>query len=232
MSTTYLAGALLTMLVWYILFMHRRDVRKEMLFMSVLAAVSFAAKEMFFWSKVWMKPPTITGTLVGPEDLLLGFGMGGIAAVAYEVLFEQRHRRRRERHCEKHHGQQLILLIALAIVIGCGLFFGLGFGPGAAWAVAVLVPVLWIWVLRQDLVIPSITTGALLLFFAAFVFAIMNWLDPGFVMEWWGLEGASGMAVLQGLLADAGWTFTAGMFLGCVYEFWQGSRFRRLAARR
>ena len=38
----------------------------------------------------WWAPLTITGTVVGIEDVLFGFVCGGIATVVYEEIFKKR----------------------------------------------------------------------------------------------------------------------------------------------
>jgi hypothetical protein len=85
----YLAGSIVLFAIWLVFFLLRRDLHKEMLAMSVLIGVLSVLTGYVWWTVDWWKPPTITHTIVGVEDLVMGFAAGGIMAAAYEVLFRR-----------------------------------------------------------------------------------------------------------------------------------------------
>ena len=74
---TYLIGSVIGIVIWIALYYHRKDVRKEMWIMSLLLAFFGLIFQVYFWTKDWWMPANITGTLVGIEDILFGFFMGG-----------------------------------------------------------------------------------------------------------------------------------------------------------
>ena len=87
-NPTFLIGSFFILIIWVIFYYHRKDVRKEMIFMSILVSIMGVILDAFFWTKDWWHPETITGTLIGVEDIIAGFAIGGITAVLYEEIFK------------------------------------------------------------------------------------------------------------------------------------------------
>jgi hypothetical protein len=71
---TYLIYSALFATVWIVLYFWRKDTRKEMLMMSILFALAGPGAD-FLLTKDYWKPPTITGTAVGVESLIIGFSL-------------------------------------------------------------------------------------------------------------------------------------------------------------
>ena len=86
---TYFIGDLILLALWLILFLYRKDTRKEMLVISLVFGFIGPFVELVHVLD-WWKPLTITGTIIGVEDVLFGFGIGGVASVVYEHLFNKR----------------------------------------------------------------------------------------------------------------------------------------------
>mgnify|MGYP007100182178 CR=1 FL=1 len=76
----YLLGTLTLIIIWVIFYILRRDLRKEMVFMGLMIGVLSFVSGYHWWTVDWWRPATITGTRVGIEDFLIGFGSGGIMA--------------------------------------------------------------------------------------------------------------------------------------------------------
>ena len=89
----YIIGNLFFLAVWIILFIYRRDLRRKMLVMSLVVAPMGPLSEIFYLRDYW-QPQLFNGWLIGIEDLLFGFAIGGIAAVIYEELFGKKYMKR------------------------------------------------------------------------------------------------------------------------------------------
>jgi hypothetical protein len=76
----YLAGSIALFTIWLIFFLVRKDLRKEILTMSWLIGILSVVTGYYWWTVDWWKPPTLTHTIVGVEDLVMGFSAGGIMA--------------------------------------------------------------------------------------------------------------------------------------------------------
>ena len=221
----YLVGSLITFAIWTLLYFIRRDLRKEMLVMGSIFGVLGIIMEAFIYTKDWWKPATITGTLIGVEDFLFGFGVGGIAAIVYEDLFKRIISRKKTDH---PHTKQLIIIIIVSIIIFNLMFYILRYNSFLSGLTATLVGTMVIWTIRKDLIIDSIVAGTTLTLFSFVGFAILNILDSRFVYEWWFLDKLSGIIILGVPLEDIIWFFTTGLFIGPIYELWQGGRFKKL----
>jgi hypothetical protein len=221
---TYLIGSLITLAVWFVLYYFRKDFRKEMLLMGSLVAIFGLIMEALVWTKDWWRPITITGTLVGVEDLIFGFGMGGITAIVYEEIFKKKIVARKLK--EKNHKLHLSIFLGVSILVGSILYFGFGYSSFTTWLISVSLAVFIIYFLRPDLIVDSIVTGFIIAIFSVILFALMNLVEPGFVHRWWLFEHLSGIIFLGVPLEDVIWFFTTGLFIGPIYEFWQGMRLK------
>lgn len=222
MIPTYLIGSTILFGIWLILYIYRRDVRREMVVMSVLVATSGLMMEAFVWTRDWWRPSTITGTLIGIEDLLMGFSMGGITAVLYEELFSVK--LAQARRTMRHHTAELLTIIGLSIALGIIGFYLLELRSWIVWLIATLLPLSIIYLRRPDLIIPSLISGVLLLGLAIPVFLLLHALEPTIFVTWWLNEYLTGITFLRIPIEDLLWFLTAGMFLSPLYEFWRGTR--------
>ncbi len=82
----YLILGCLLLSIWLGLFLYRKDIRREMMIISIAFGFGGLLAE-YVYLKDWWQPLIITGTRIGFEDFLFGFTTGGIASVIYEVIF-------------------------------------------------------------------------------------------------------------------------------------------------
>lgn len=223
---TYLIGALLIIGLWSIFYYLRKDLRREMVFMSCAVAALGVIMEALFWTKDWWQPQTLTGTTVGIEDFLFGFGSGGVSAVMYEEVFRKRYPR--NKNAKHPQTVAVIFLFGISILLSSLSYFVLGFNSAAAWMFSISVPVLIMWYIRPDLIADSLFTGVSFTIVAFIGFFVLNYIDPGFVERWWLFEHLTNRIYLGVPLEDVLWFFTAGMFIGPFYEFWQGKKLVRM----
>ena len=220
----YLVGAVLCFVLWLILYWHRRDLRKEMLYMSICVAIVGLFAEFFLWTVDWWHPYTITGTRIGIEDLILGFTNGGVAAVLYEEIFKKRLYRRKI--YQPSHGIWIFALVSLIVTYSFFYFFQLtsfyattiGFAIGG-------VIILWF---RKDLVIDAILSGFLVSLVSLPFYWILFYLSPGIVGAIWYTNRLSGVYFAGIPVEDLVFYFFVGFTVGPLYEFWRGERLRRL----
>ena len=222
---TYLIASLITTTAWVLLYAYRKDLRNEMLVMSSIVAIFGFIMEALVWTEDWWRPITITGTLVGIEDLLFGFGLGGMTAVAYEELFKMKNVRKK---VDLNHVKHLAILLAVSSAVGSFFYFVLGYNSFVTWTVSTTAATIVIYVIRPDLIIDSLATAFILTLFSIILFAILNSIEPGFVYSWWLFENLSGIIFLLIPLEDIIWFFTTGLFVGPIYEFWQGIRLQKV----
>ena len=146
-------------LVWVILFLLRKDTRKEQLRMSYIAAIIGPISEILYFRDYWLPesifPIFIKGFPLMVEDVIFGFTIGGIAAVIYEVLFRQK-LSRFSKH-SKHTVKSIYLVLTFIFLLLGSLKFGLN--SIYASAIAFLGVAIIVLLLRHDLFINAVGSG-------------------------------------------------------------------------
>ncbi len=73
----YYVVSLIFFILWLALYFWRKDIRKEMIIISAFFGIGGVLSELVN-TVDWWKPLTITNTLIGIEDFLIGFFIGGV----------------------------------------------------------------------------------------------------------------------------------------------------------
>jgi hypothetical protein len=222
---TYLILGLIFLVVWLILFLWRKDTRKEMLIMSLIFGFAGPLADILY-TQDWWNPQTLTDTKIGLEAILVGFMIGGIASVIYESIFKKRIWRRRD---GKSREFSLFFPLILAVILFFGTFYFLNFNSLLSTIVALVIPTLIIWIKRKDLIIDSLITGFLLVIVSILVYTAVEILTPGWVDSFWIFKNVPDIIVLNVPIDDIIWYFLAGGFIGPLYEFWQEGRLRKIS---
>lgn len=88
---TYLVACFIAGILWLIIYLARKDLRKEILFTSLIFS-TFGLTEVFF--KEYWSPKSYLGLIerfgVGIEDILYCFFLGGVAAAVWEFIFRKK----------------------------------------------------------------------------------------------------------------------------------------------
>lgn len=213
------------LLVWFLLFLFRKDVRKEMLVISILFGFAGVLVQ-YAYTTDWWRPLTITGTRIGIEDFMFGFWVGGVSAVIYEEVFKKKIYKRKPRK-----ESVFMLAVPMTLILTLlffGSFFVLGLNSFYSSIIAGVPGILFIWVKRKDLIFDSLMSGVLLCLVGLPWFWIPQLVTPGWVQHHWFLENLSGILILGAPLEDAIWRFLVGAYIGPLYEFWQGGRLQNI----
>jgi hypothetical protein len=178
--------------------------------------------EEFIYTIDWWHPLTITNTLVGIEDFLFGFAVGGIASVIYEEVFKKRVKIRKVSEKKEFQENKNFFFFSLSLaVIFFVSFFLLKINSFYSSIFAFTIPLIYMWLKRKDLIIDSLASGFLLMIISFLAFIIPEFITPGWVQSAWYLENLSGIIILKAPLEDIIWFFLAGAFIGPLYEFWK-----------
>lgn len=228
----YLTGDFLLASVWLLLYIKRKDLRFEIIVMSVLSlfwiAVSYVLFASDFISKVWVSEGlgilTFLPLGIHGEDMLFTFFLGGIAAVLYEEILSKKHFKKYRKRNAFIHFALFPLIIFFSLLIGIRFF---NINPYYASFVGFLISAGLIWILRRDLFLHSIISGVFLsvIYFIFFAFIFIP-LFPGIVKEWWHLSQLSRIFLLGVPMEELMWCFFFGLFIGPSYEFILGLKDR------
>lgn len=220
----YLVGNLLIGLpVWLILFLHRKDFRKEILIVSFIIGIAGPVSELWYLQDYW-RPETFNGWPIGIEDFLFGFLLGGISSVIYEEVFGQHYVKRKDR---SHHWSWFLLPVAALFLFSFNLLFFIGINSiYASFLTFLLVAGVMVFY-RRDLFMDSLMSGLLVGGFMFFGYLIYLSIFPEAIHRWWLLDNISGFLILGIPVEELLWAFGWGMVAGPMYEFFTGLKFKK-----
>lgn len=192
-----------------------------MLIISLFFGVASSLVEMIHVLD-WWRPLTITNTTVGIEDFLFGFGIGGIASVIYEHVFNKRVKIKKVKEIkEQKRNINFLFLLALLFILFFGGFFIFNLNSFEAMLVSFIIPILIIYIKRKDLIKDSLVSGILVLMASIIGYHILNLITPGFFDEFWLFQNIGRVIVLGIPLEEHIFYFLAGALLGPLYEYWK-----------
>ena len=116
---TYLLMGITLFFIWLILFIARKDTRKEMLTMSLIFGFAGPLADLAYF-KDWWKPITMNNSWLSIEAFLAAAMIGGISSILYEEIF--RDRLVKLRTSQKNIGNNKITFAAL-IALTAFLFY-------------------------------------------------------------------------------------------------------------
>ena len=144
----YLIGSLLFAAVWLILYLMRKDLRKEIILASLLC-MPLGLSDYIFIPWYW-NPRMLFNLKPGIESFIFAFAIGGIAAVLYEVVLKKHLRKAKEKRIKtKRH------LYALAgVVIFSMILFSFVFKKGLIYTgiISMALGAITIMISRKDLI--------------------------------------------------------------------------------
>ncbi|MEK7447533.1 MAG: lycopene cyclase domain-containing protein [Patescibacteria group bacterium] len=221
----YMTGCLIFFIPWTILFWKRKDLRREMLVMGLIAGiVSYASA--YFWTMDWWRPQTITGTRLGIEDFILGISNGGIAAVLYEEIFRKKLYRKRTKN-DKRYFYFLVCITFLLFYVFYRVFKTTTF---YACIFSLLIYCGFMLITRKDLIFSSLVNGLLMVLIAAPVYSLLILLSPGFVNSTYIYkETLTGIRVFSVPVEEFVFYFVFGFMVALMYEYWHGLGLRNFA---
>lgn len=217
----YLLLGLFFLALWIACYRRRKDLRNIMLQASFAGAISGPLSEIWYFRDYWL-PPTIVGQgVLSPEDVLFGFSVFGVAAVAYLVLSG------RMLVATGSRRTWVMPTYAISFFVGFLLFTDL-FGLNSIVA-ASLTMILWavgIVIVRRDLLMLSLGSGLLLALFSIVIYVPMLHITAGYLQRYWFLFGQPlGMTVLGGVpLTEIVWYFCLGSATPVVCLWGEGNR--------
>lgn len=221
----FLIWALILIVIWIILYLLRKDLRKEMI-ISSLIALPFGLTEKLFVPNYW-NPQTLFNlaarTGFDIESFIYAFAIGGVAAVLYEVLFSKKHNKSRRNF------SMIRLIIALFIIFIVSLIYIKLNITQHLMHLSLVIMAVWVivFIVIEPRTLKERVVGGL--FFAVIHFAIILFLEiinPGFVAANWITNNLWGVYILKAPLEEIFWAFLFGAIWAPIYEDIKGYKLK------
>lgn len=212
---TYLIGSLLFMIPWIFIYATRKDLRYEMITVSILGGVVSVITGYWWWTIDWWHPQTVTGTRVGVEDFILGWANGGVGAVLYEAV----HKTRTVKlpNINSHHGIYVVIIIFALTAF----FYELGgMTTFFASSLALMSAIAWIMQTYPQFNRPILINGIYMVVMSIPVYLICEYISPGWISATWFTDTLSGFAPLTIPIEDLYFYLLAGMVTWPISKLW------------
>lgn len=211
----YLAGCLFLLIFWLIIFFLRKDLRKEMLWAS-LVGLPFGFIDYFLIPGYWH--PDVVFDLgikhgFGLESFLFFSLMAGITSVIYEFIAKKRIVKIKGN--KRHHFFILIFAVAFFIVLGMifpnQIIYNL--------IITLFIGGIILIFLRKDLLRKIVMSGFIFTVFYLFVFIVVNELFFNLVPSFFNVASIWNISVAGVPTEEIVAAFTGGMFWSALYEY-------------
>ncbi|MFA6354361.1 MAG: lycopene cyclase domain-containing protein [Candidatus Paceibacterota bacterium] len=221
----YITGCLILLLVWLFIFLKRKDLRREIIWAS-LVGLPFGFIEKFFVPFYWY-PESLFDLMkqygFGLEGFLYSFSVAGIAAVGYEFL-EKRRAVKIKRNKKLHLGPFLLFIL---VYVGLEVFFPTK--PMINLSLAFICGIISTALLRPDLLKQILASGLIFGVFYFIFFVFINTMFKDFIGQFYSPQLFGNFKILGVPLEEIFGAFTGGAFWSTIYEYTKSYREKRVS---
>ena len=220
---SYLGYSLIFLFIWIIFYVLRQDLRRQMLIFSLIITPLGPLSEFWFLKDYWRRP-TVTGYPIGIEDAIFAFASGGIAYAIYKIFFNTTVIPVAEAARRPWLVIAYVLITFLPLLIFTDLLHVNSIFSSAFsfFLIAVLI-----WVLRQDLLQPSLLGGILTLMLFYLVYLAMQVIFPGAIQYWCTGCNPSGVRLSSINIEELLWDFAWGLAGSIMVEAVTGQKLQK-----
>ncbi|MFA5867340.1 MAG: lycopene cyclase domain-containing protein [Actinomycetota bacterium] len=221
MQYAFLIWSLALIVIWTIVYflVRSKEIRHEMLVVSLVTSL-LGFSEPLFVPAYW-NPPTLFNlaqrTGFDIESLIFAFGIAGLVAVSYELLFGAHHvaMASHERSSARHRWHVVALASPPVILL---VFLATGINPIYASFAAFVGAGFFTAFCRPDLIKKMLVSGALFTGFYFVFFLTLVLAYPDYVHHVWNLDALSGILILGVPLEELMFAAGFGFLWSSIYE--------------
>jgi len=222
MQFVWLIWSLILIAIWLIIyvFLDSKDKKKEMFVVSLWTSL-LGLTEPLFVPEYWAPPSLFNLALrtgFDIESLIFSFGIGGIAVILYEQIFQDRHTAMSsvERHFPRHKFHFWTILFTPTVLVI--LLISTNLNPLHSSIIAMIIGGLAAWYCRPDLKKKMIISAFIFLILYFFYFLTLIAISPNFVERVWNLKALSGILIIGIPAEELIFAFSFGFLWSSIYE--------------
>lgn len=222
MQYAWLGLSLTLLIVWGAVYLtlKERKSKKKMLAVSFVTALLGFTEPLFvpeYWS-----PPSLFNLALRTgfdiESIVFAFAVGGIVAVAYEVIVGGKSMSMTEDEINDPRHSLHMYTLAVAPVLFVFLLVITNLNPIYSAIIALITGFFAAWYCRPDLLQRMLLGGLLFTIVYFLAFSALLLVYPNYVEEVWNLDALSNV-VLAGIpIEEYLWAFTFGLIWSSIYE--------------
>lgn len=218
----YLFGCFILFTFWLVIFLLRKDLRKEMIWAS-LVGLPFGFIDYFLIPNYW-HPDVIFDFGIkhglGIESFLFFGLMAGISSVIYE--FMEKEKLVKMRGDKSHHFLVLVFLFSLFMVLA------FSFPKSVVYSLMMVLSLgaIMLILLRRDLLKHIVMSGFIFTIFYFIIFVIMKEIFINIVPEFYNVSGFWNILIVGVPIEELLVSFSGGMFWSALYVYIKSYRER------
>lgn len=216
----YIFGCLILAVFWLLIFLIRKDLRREMIWASLLG-LPFGIIEFFFVPHYW-NPESLFDLMrkfgFGIEGFIYSFSIAGIAAAGYEFLRNKK--LKKIPRDKKLHLAPFILFVFVFLLLK----FIFPVKPMLDLTAAFLAGAFLTAVLRPDLLRQIIGGGMIFGVFYFLVFSFLNRISGDVVQNFYAPQILGNFKLMGVPLEETIGAFAGGAFWSTIYEYTKAYR--------
>lgn len=218
----YLTGILFLITIWIFIFLKRKDLRNQILIVSLLATpIAPISQLLWFYYDYWRPSYLFTFYIndipLGLEESIFAFTIGGITCVLFEVLFRKKAKRGKKRN--------ILTLIIIIITILIGAITKYIFHLNSIWSTT--IPMLLVSSMMvlydRDLIFDYLISGLTIGVITIFIYLILLNIYPLLFSELWVNGVLTDPKILNIPIQELSWFVTLGFYSGILYDFWSNT---------
>lgn len=225
MQYVWLIWSLIILVIWGVIYISNKRVRKEMLKMSLIT-MPFGLTEPLFVPEYWC-PPSLFDLAIKTgfdiESLIFSFAIGGLGTVLYNLIFRRTHIHFSliERNHNRHRLHLYILFVPLLVFGLLSLLTSLN--HIYCGVLAMLIGGLATLYCRPDLKGKIWVGGFLFMLLYFLYFGSILPFYPQYVELYWNLDNLTHILILGVPIEELLFAFTFGMYWSGLYEhlYWK-----------
>ena len=191
------------------------------MFIVSLGTSLLGLTEPLFVPAYWMPPSLFdlahrTGFDI--ESLIFSFGIGGIAIILYNKIFQRKDKPMSDTEHHKYRHKFHIWALLSAPVILVVLLLTTNLNPLHSSIIAMTIGGLATWYCRPDLKMKMVTSAVIFLVLYFFYFLALIAMSPGYVEKVWNLKAISGILIIGIPLEELLFALSFGFIWSSIYE--------------
>jgi len=211
------------MIFWTSFFVIRKDLRPYLVKAGIVFGIVGLLTEYFWWTISWWHPATLTGTRIGIEDFLTGFGAIGVMATAYQVFFKKKILVFK-RNTAFSVFLKVLFIISIFILTTI-LLYGFHFTIFYAFSISCIVAIFVMFTSRPDLIVSGIITGILTTVCVLPIYLATILTVPHWVAQTYDFQHLSGILFAGIPIEELVFWFLAATFVGPLSAFLRSGEF-------
>ncbi len=207
---SYLIMDLLFLVGWVFFFVKCKEIRKEILIISVGLGLMGLFLETIYIGDWWM-PLTITGRIPAIESFLYAFAKGGFAMGLFYMFFKGNE--------GEIDVRKYVIIIGLVIILFMIMHYFFEINTFITTITILILGLARIYYKRPEVIKASILSGLLFLIIAVIIYNIVELITPGWIEAFWYFRNVPEIILLNMPVDDLIYYPLFGAAIGSIYEY-------------